>query len=57
MALTQRSVFASQFYMDNLEDELTVTALRMLVQDLLILFSAANEGVINVLGVCISRHV
>jgi hypothetical protein len=57
MVLTQRSVFASQFYMDNLEDELTVTALRMLVQDLLILFSAANEGVINVLGVCISRHV
>jgi hypothetical protein len=39
-----------KFYLDNLEDALTVTALRMLVQDLLILFSAGNEGVINVLG-------
>lgn len=40
-----------QFYLDNLEDELSVTALRMLVKDLLILFQAGNEGVINVLGV------
>lgn len=39
-----------QFYLDDLEDELTITALRMLVKDLLILFSAGNEGVINVLG-------
>jgi phosphatidylinositol-binding clathrin assembly protein len=38
-----------QFYLDDLEDELTITALRMLVKDLLILFSASNEGVINVL--------
>lgn len=37
-------------YLDDLEDPLTITALRMLVQDLLILFSAGNEGVINVLG-------
>ena len=40
--------------MDDLEDELTVTALRMLVKDLLVLFQACNEGVINVLGM--SRH-
>ncbi|THH14758.1 hypothetical protein EW146_g5615 [Bondarzewia mesenterica] len=39
-----------RFYLDNLEDELTVTSLRMLVKDLLILFQAGNEGVINVLG-------
>ncbi|KAG6333526.1 hypothetical protein ID866_5562 [Astraeus odoratus] len=38
-----------RFYLDNLEDELTITALRMLVKDLLILFQACNEGVINVL--------
>jgi hypothetical protein len=39
-----------QFYLDDLEDELTITALRMLVKDLLTLFQACNEGVINVLG-------
>ncbi|EIM80425.1 ANTH-domain-containing protein [Stereum hirsutum FP-91666 SS1] len=38
-----------RFYLDNLDDELSVTALRMLVKDLLILFQAGNEGVINVL--------
>ena len=38
-----------QFYLDDLEDELNITALRMLVKDLLILFQACNEGVINVL--------
>lgn len=45
------SLLWMQFYLDNLEDELSVTALRMLVKDLLILFQAGNEGVINVLGV------
>ena len=39
-----------QLYLDSLEDDLTVTALRMLVKDLLILFQAGNEGVINLLG-------
>ncbi|KAI0306103.1 ANTH domain-containing protein [Multifurca ochricompacta] len=38
-----------RFYLDDLEDELTVLALRMLVKDLLTLFQAVNEGVINVL--------
>ncbi|KIK44663.1 hypothetical protein CY34DRAFT_802425 [Suillus luteus UH-Slu-Lm8-n1] len=38
-----------RFYLDDLEDELTIAALRMLVKDLLILFQAGNEGVINVL--------
>lgn len=46
-----------QFYLDNLEDELTITALRMLVKDLLVLFQAGNEGVINVLGLSSFRHV
>jgi hypothetical protein len=45
----------SQFYLDDLEDELTITALRMLVKDLLILFQAGNEGVINVLGLLPSQ--
>jgi hypothetical protein len=39
-----------QFYRDDLEDELNIVALRLLVKDLLILFQAGNEGVINVLG-------
>jgi hypothetical protein len=38
-----------QFYLDNLEDELVVSALQLLVKDLLVLFQAVNEGVINVL--------
>ncbi|PFH51967.1 hypothetical protein AMATHDRAFT_58213 [Amanita thiersii Skay4041] len=38
-----------RFYLDDLEDELTIMALRMLVKDLLILIQAGNEGVINVL--------
>jgi hypothetical protein len=46
-----RYEFLLQFYLDDLEDELTTTALRMLVKDLLILFQAGNEGVINVLGI------
>ncbi|KAI0339459.1 ANTH-domain-containing protein [Trametopsis cervina] len=39
----------TRFYLDDLEDELNTCALRMLVKDLLILFQACNEGVINVL--------
>jgi len=46
-----------QFYLDDLEDELTITALRMLVKDLLILFQAGNEGVINVLGMNLSNAI
>ncbi|CAK5275522.1 unnamed protein product, partial [Mycena citricolor] len=38
-----------RFYLDDLEDPLTLAALRMLVKDLLILFQAGNEGVINLL--------
>ncbi|KAI0734036.1 ANTH domain-containing protein [Fomitopsis betulina] len=38
-----------RFYLDDLDNELNITALRMLVKDLLILFQACNEGVINLL--------
>ncbi|KIY43090.1 ANTH-domain-containing protein [Fistulina hepatica ATCC 64428] len=38
-----------RFYLNDIEDELITTALRMLVKDLLILFQAGNEGVINLL--------
>ncbi|TEB36727.1 ANTH-domain-containing protein [Coprinellus micaceus] len=38
-----------RFYLDDLEDELNIQALSMLVKDLLILFQAGNEGVINLL--------
>ncbi|KAI1785676.1 ANTH-domain-containing protein [Ganoderma leucocontextum] len=43
------SLVECRFYLDDLEDELNITALRMLVKDLLIIFQACNEGVINVL--------
>lgn len=39
-----------QMYDDNLQDENTVLAFRMLVKDLLVLFQAGNEGVCNILG-------
>lgn len=39
-----------QFYDDDLRDENTVLALRLLVKDLLVLFQAGNEGVCNILG-------
>lgn len=39
-----------RFYLEDKEDEVTMTALRLLVKDLLILFTSVNEGVINVLG-------
>lgn len=39
-----------KFYLEDKEDEVTMTALRLLVKDLLILFMSVNEGVINVLG-------
>jgi len=42
--------FTFQFYLDGVDDELLLTALRMLVKDLLILFQAGNEAVINLLG-------
>lgn len=40
----------SQFYKDDLEDENTVIAFRMAVKDLLVLFQAGNEAILNMLG-------
>lgn len=39
-----------QFYDDDLKDENTILAFRMLIKDLLVLFQAGNEGVCNILG-------
>jgi hypothetical protein len=44
------SLLECRFYLEDKEDEVTMTALRLLVKDLLILFTSVNEGVINVLG-------
>jgi hypothetical protein len=38
-----------QFYTEDVDDDVSMTALRLLVKDLLVLFTAVNEGVINVL--------
>ncbi|WWC92002.1 uncharacterized protein L201_006956 [Kwoniella dendrophila CBS 6074] len=43
------SLIQCRFYDDDLRDENTVLAFRMLVKDLLILFQAGNEGVCNIL--------
>ena len=42
-----------QFYLDDSDDDVVMTSLRLLVKDLLMLFVAVNEGVINVLGAVI----
>lgn len=34
------------------ENEITLTAFRLLTMDLLVLFHVMNEGTINVLGMC-----
>ena len=39
-----------KFYLEDKDDEVTMSALRLLVKDLLILFMSVNEGVINILG-------
>lgn len=39
-----------KFYLEDKNDEVTMSALRLLVKDLLILFMSVNEGVINILG-------
>ncbi|KAL7420669.1 hypothetical protein Q5752_004620 [Cryptotrichosporon argae] len=43
------SLVACQFYDDDIKDENTVMAYRMLIKDLLVLFQAGNEGVCNIL--------
>ncbi|KAM0748804.1 ANTH-domain-containing protein [Meredithblackwellia eburnea MCA 4105] len=43
------SLVEAKFYLDDISDDVSMTALRLLVKDLLVLFQAVNEGVINVL--------
>lgn len=39
-----------QFREDEVDNEIALTAFRLLVMDLLVFFHVVNEGVINVLG-------
>jgi len=39
----------AKFYADDVDDDVSMTALRLLVKDLLVLFTVVNEGVINLL--------
>ncbi|GAA5891641.1 hypothetical protein JCM6882_006154 [Rhodosporidiobolus microsporus] len=39
----------AKFYTDDVDDDVSMTALRLLVKDLLVLFQAVNEGIINIL--------
>ncbi|GAA6002979.1 hypothetical protein JCM10207_001927 [Rhodosporidiobolus poonsookiae] len=39
----------AKFYADDVDDDVSMTALRLLVKDLLVLFTCVNEGVINIL--------
>lgn len=39
-----------QLLMDDIENEITLTAFRLLVLDLMTLYAVMNEGTINVLG-------
>jgi hypothetical protein len=41
---------AFQLLTDEVENEITLTAFRLLTLDLLVLYSVMNEGTINVLG-------
>lgn len=45
-------VLASQLLSNDPDNEITLTAFRLLTMDLLVLFSVMNEGTINVLGKC-----
>lgn len=40
----------AQFLEDDVDNEISLTAFRLLVMDLLVFFHVVNEGVINVLG-------
>lgn len=40
-----------QFLDSEVDNEITLTAFRLLVMDLLVFFHVVNEGVINVLGI------
>jgi hypothetical protein len=45
-----------QLLTDEVENEITLTAFRLLTMDLLALYSVMNEGTINVLGKWLIQH-
>ncbi|PWN48452.1 ANTH-domain-containing protein [Violaceomyces palustris] len=52
VAITQKvanTVLQCSFFLEDLNDELTLTAFRMALKDLLAVYTAINEGVINIL--------
>lgn len=44
------SLLKCEFLTDDEENDITLTAFRMVTMDLLMLFSVVNEGTINILG-------
>ncbi|KAG0301897.1 hypothetical protein BGZ97_002570 [Linnemannia gamsii] len=50
------ALLSCKFYVDELSNEVTIGAFALLVQDLLRLFQAMNEGVINILRKLSSKH-
>lgn len=47
------SVLKCKFYLDEKDPQITWFAYRMVIEDLLALFQAVNEGVVNILGKCV----
>lgn len=41
---------AKKFYLDEKDPQITWFAYKMVIEDLLALFKAVNEGVVNILG-------
>jgi len=48
------SIALIKFYLGDISNDITMTAFRLLVSDLLALFQPLNEGVMNVLGIPVS---
>lgn len=46
-----------KFFLGDLSNDITLTAFRLLVSDLLALFQPLNEGVMNVLGILPSPYL
>jgi phosphatidylinositol-binding clathrin assembly protein len=46
-----------KFFLGDLSNDITLTAFRLLVSDLLALFQPLNEGVMNVLGTSPAHHL
>ena len=51
------SAYDEQLFAKETENEITLTAFRLLTMDLLALYHVSNEGVINVLGKASIDHL